>query len=142
MSMSLSASTTNTTGRMAARKSIRKITLCRWTSRRRCGSPRTPKPRTRRNQPARNTTKEEMDMGKFKVGDRVRYKNPVYGEATVVRVNPDGSVVVDTHCEFGICTEDPNELEPVAVAASNSNPEQHLTIQAGRYYLTRDGQIG
>ena len=79
-------------------------------------------------------------MEKFKVGDRVRYKNPVYGEATVVRVNPDGSVVVDTHCEFGICTEDPNELEPVAVAASNSNPEQHLTIQAGRYYLTRDGR--
>lgn len=76
---------------------------------------------------------------KFKVGDRVRYKNPVYGEATVVRVNPDGSVVVDTHCEFGICTEAPEHIEPVAVAPQ-PQPQPQLTIQAGRYYRTRDGR--
>lgn len=56
------------------------------------------------------------DKPKFKVGDRVRYKNPVYGEATVVRVESDGLVVVDTHCDFGICTEAPENIEPVAVA--------------------------
>lgn len=56
----------------------------------------------------------------FAVGDKVRYKKG-YGTATVVSIDRDGGVVVDTHGEYGVCTERPADLEPAPVAASNDN---------------------
>lgn len=80
-------------------------------------------------------TDAQADKPKFKVGDRVRYKNG-WGGATVVAVNVDGSLLVDTHSGYGICTEQPRDLEPVAVAQQ----PQPLRIQPGKFYLTRDGR--
>lgn len=93
-----------------------------------------------------------------KVGERVRYKNTEFGEATVLEVDGE-DIKVDTHGRYKICTERVFDLEPVfteftteplpvitepvaapaqPVAQPISPPA--LTIQTGRYYRTRDGR--
>lgn len=74
----------------------------------------------------------------FKVGDRVRYVNRKYGEATVIAITPIG-IQVDTGGEYGICTEKPSSLELVDwdFDPRTATP---LKIEAGKFYKTRDGR--
>ena len=77
----------------------------------------------------------------FNVGDRVRYVNRKFGEATVIAITPLG-IKVDAGSEYGICTEKPSSLELVdwdhdPRKAAKTEP---LKIEAGKFYKTRDGR--
>lgn len=85
----------------------------------------------------------QAEKPKFKVGDKVRYKDPDYGIATVVRVQTDGRVVVDTHGEWGICTERPDSLELVANDNAPVAQQPVAKFKVGDkvdYLRDRDGQ--
>lgn len=77
-----------------------------------------------------------------KVGDRVRYKNPTLGEATIVEIVGPDYVKVNTHGIYGICTEALSDLQPLPIAAPQSaaSPTNKLSIEAGKFYKTRDGR--
>lgn len=88
-------------------------------------------------------TDEPKDAPKFKVGDRVRLKRDAGYIGTVkgrssdeYRNEPAYTVNMDWYGNPETTTTwYESELEPVAVA-----PQQQLTIQAGKFYLTRDGR--
>lgn len=89
--------------------------------------------------------------GRFKVGDRVRTDggytfDPNEGVITAVNVGGDDDIYTVSKIDHPHTNLDEewnyrtDDLSPVAVAASNSNLEQRLTIREGRYYLTRGGR--
>lgn len=80
----------------------------------------------------------------FKAGDKVRYNNPRFDtcEATVIRIESDGSVVVDTHGDFKICTEDPKDIRLVNDGPVREvTPKQIVPGTYGKVRVTAGGHV-
>lgn len=80
---------------------------------------------------------DEPAEPKFKVGDAVAYVDGS-GTATVLEVYPYG-VKVDTHSEYGICTENPKDLRLVAPATSGKR--ETFTVKDAKFFIG-DGNGG